>query len=345
MSWAVAEHSRRWPRAVLAAAVSLASVRCGGSPPSPTTAPPPPTPEGCITEVAAGAHTFTCEGLHTDLFVPSACERPGCGLILELHGDTGTGPLIDANTDLMARGAAGGYLVVAPTGPPRDDGLGPTWTLAEDDKLIAIVQAVARVFRTDQKRTHLTGFSRGGYVTWRLLCQHAELFASAAPGAAGSSPGGACQGVPEVSCPFDAAVAGGMPSRPVPVLFLIGRTDVPVPYACAARLRDQAIVGWNLGAPQMLSGDLQYVHTRWTASASSALLETFEHSYETVPDGPDAAFKGHCIPGSTFDPYAPAYAVACAPPSFFTWGAEVIRFFDQHPGPVGSADAGRSGAP
>ena len=309
----------------------MLSASCGGSPATP--APIAPVPDGCITEVSSGAHSFTCEGLRSDLFVPTACARPGCGLILELHGDTGTGLLLDANTDLMSRGAARGYLVVAPTGPPRADGLGPTWTPAEDAKLIAIVQAVARVFRTDPARTHLTGFSRGGYLTWRLLCQHAELFASAAPGAAGSSPGGDCNGVPEVSCPFDAAVSGGMPSRPVPVLFLIGRTDAPVPYACAARVRDLAIAGWGLGAPQPLSGDGQYAHTRWAAPAGLALLETFEHSYETVPDGPQAALAGHCIPGSTFDPYAPAYAVACAPPNAFTWGAEIIRFFDEHPGP------------
>jgi poly(3-hydroxybutyrate) depolymerase len=312
----------------------VATAGCGGADGA-SLDPPAPAPGGCVTDVAPGAHTFACEGLTTDLFVPEACERPGCGLVLELHGDTGTGPLIDANTGLMARGAAHGYVVVAPTGPPRADGLGPTWTLAEDDKLVAIIRTVAAVFRTDPRRTHLTGFSRGGYVTWRMLCEHADLFASVAPAAAGSDAGGDCAGVSEVSCPFDAGVPGGMPSRPIPVLFLVGRTDVPVPYPCMAKVRDQAIAGWGLGAPQILEDDGQQAHTRWAAPAGDGLLETFEHSYETVSDGPDAALKGHCIPGSTFDPYAPAYAVACAPPNAFTWGEEVIRFFDLHPGAGG----------
>jgi hypothetical protein len=61
------------------------------------------------------------------------------------------------------------------------------------------------------------------------------------------------------------------------------------------------------------------------------LIETYVHDYETVPDGPEAAFKGHCMPGSTFDPYAPQYAIACALPNAFTWGAEVLRFFEAHP--------------
>jgi hypothetical protein len=28
-----------------------------------------------------------------------------------------------------------------------------------------------------------------------------------------------------------------------------------------------------------------------------------------------------------FDPQAPQYAVACAPPNAFAWGAQVMRFF------------------
>jgi hypothetical protein len=76
-------------------------------------------------------------------------------------------------------------------------------------------------------------------------------------------------------------------------------------------------------------------HKRWSSGPADgpALLETFEHAYETVADGPMAAFKGHCIPGSAFDPYAPQYAVACAPANAFRWGEEVLRFFKQHPAP------------
>jgi hypothetical protein len=172
-------------------------------------------------------------------------------------------------------------------------------------------------------------------VTWRLLCEHAALFASAAPGAGGSSPGGGCDGVPEVSCPFDATLPGGLPSRALPVLALIGRTDAPVPFACAARIRDQAIAAWGLRGPDAIDGDADYAHARWSSpiAGGAGLVETFEHSYETTPNGPQAALKGHCIPGSTFDPYAPRYAVACAPPNAFRWGEEVLRFFVQHPEP------------
>jgi poly(3-hydroxybutyrate) depolymerase len=303
----------------VAIAVALA-VGCGNSAPA-------PRPSGCITDVSAGMHTFTCEGLDTQIFVPSQCGAPGCGLILELHGDTGTGPLFEANMGLMPLGNVNGYIVIAPTGPPLADQVGSTWTTAEDDKLMAIVDTVAGVFATDVTKTHVTGFSRGGYVTWRLMCEHADRFASIAPGAGGSAPGGDCMGVDEVSCPFDASMPGGMPSRQVPVLALMGRLDEAVPLACTTRIRDQAIAAWGLGGVQLLDGDTSYSHNHWGAGNGNGVVETFEHSYETADPGPESSFLGHCIPGSTFDPQAPQYAIACAPPNAFTWGAQVMRFF------------------
>ena len=61
------------------------------------------------------------------------------------------------------------------------------------------------------------------------------------------------------------------------------------------------------------------------------MIETFDHTYETVNDGPFASARGHCIPGSTTDPYATQYAVPCRLPNAFVWGDEVIRFFMAHP--------------
>ena len=291
---------------------------------------PPPTPSGCITDVTPGDHTFTCEGLSVDVSIPTTCVQPGCGLITEIHGDTGNAALMDANTNLKALGKQRGYVVVAPTGPPWPGGPGSTWSVADDETIIKVIKKVAEVFRTDPKKNHVTGFSRGGFVAWRLLCKHAELFASVAPGTAGSGPGGACGGVSEVSCPFDAAQPDGMPTAEVPILFLMGRTDTPVPLACTQRVRDQAIAAWKLTMKSTVDGDAQYTHTRW-ANAKGTVLETYEHSYETVSPGPWSSAKGHCFPGSTMDPQAPQYAVPCKLPNAFTWGIEVMKFFEAHP--------------
>lgn len=286
------------------------------------TPPPPPTASGCIDDVTAGDHVYTCSGLRVDARIPSACLAPGCGLIVELHGDTGTGLLMDGHTNLRALGEQNGYVVIAPTGPPFGGGYpGSTWTSAEDAKLLAMTRLFTSVFRIDEKRVHLTGFSRGGFVTWRLLCDASDLFASFAPAAAGEG-----SGFSEVTC-FS---GGRVPKRRADVLFLLGRTDMSVPYPTMTSIRDAAITQYGGGNMQVLTADANYTHNRWT-NAQGVVIETFDHAYETVSNGPFGYARGHCFPGSKSDPYAPQYAVPCKAPSAFTWGDEVMKFFLAHP--------------
>lgn len=282
----------------------------------------PPTPRGCIDDVASGDHVYTCSDLRVDARVPAACQAPGCGLILVLHGDTGTGLLMDAHVRLRELGAQHGYVVIAPTGPPYGGGQpGSTWSSANDATLVEIVDLFASVFRVDATKLHVTGFSRGGFVTWRLLCDHADLFASAAPAGAGFG-----QGFGEATC-FH---GGRAPSRALPILFLMGRTDVSVGYQNLTGIRDAAIASYGATGPATVTMDGAYVHARWTGGGD-ALIETFDHAYETVSPGPWASARGHCIPGSTMDPQAPQYAIPCALPNAFVWGDEVMTFFLAHP--------------
>jgi len=287
-----------------------------GQTPAPSSA---SSPNNCITDTSAGDHTFTCEGLRVDARVPAACTRPGCGLILEVHGDTGTGLLEDAHTRLRDLGARAGFIVIAPTGPAFAQGVpGSTWSPANDLTLVDIVRQFASAFAADPKKIHVTGFSRGGYTTWRLACDHADVFASAAPAAAGVTQNGPC---------FNGS---HVPSRRIPILFLMGRTDANVTYANTSKLRDAAIAAYHATGPAMIAGDASYTHRRWT-SADGGLIEVFEHAYENPPDGSWAGAKGHCIPGSTVDPKAPQYGLPCKGPTAFNWGEEVVRFFQAHP--------------
>jgi len=279
----------------------------------------PPIPAGCITDVTAGDHTFMCDGLAVDTRIPAACEAPGCGLVLELHGDTGTGLLMDAHLLMRQLGEQHGYITVAPTGPPwQGSGPGSTWSSANDPMLVDIVHQFANVFRVDPKKIHVTGFSRGGFVTWRLLCDHADLFASAAPGGAGDG-----TGFGEETCFSN----GRAPSRHIPILFLMGRTDASVGYASMQQIRDAAIGSYGATGPIVIDQDTTYTHNRWD------VIETFDHAYETVSTGPWGNAKGHCIPGSTMDPFAPQYAIPCELPNSFVWGQAVIAFFEAHPLP------------
>jgi polyhydroxybutyrate depolymerase len=282
----------------------------------------PPQPMGCITDVATGDHAYSCGGLAVDARIPAACQAPGCGLILVLHGDTGNGLLMDGHIEMRELGAQHGFIVVAPTGPPFGQGLpGSTWRASNDATLVQIVRDFATVFRVDMKNIHVTGFSRGGFVTWRLLCDHADLFASAAPAGAGNG-----AGFGEQTC-FTGMRA---PARKLPILFLMGRTDVSVGYSSMTQIRDAAIANYAAVGPVNLAMDAAYRHDRWTGMG---VIETFDHAYETVNDGPFASAKGHCIAGSTTDPYAPQYAIPCKLPNAFVWGEQVIRFFRAHPMP------------
>ncbi len=286
----------------------------------------PPMPSGCITDVAAGDHVFTCGGLRVDARVPAACGAPGCGLILVLHGDTGSGLLMDEHVKLRDLGDQHGYVVVAPSGPPFGQGLpGGTWHAENDATLIDIVDQFTGVFRVDPKKVHVTGFSRGGFVTWRLLCDHADRFASAAPAGAGD---GANFG--EATC-FS---QGRAPARDLPILFLMGRTDVSVGYGAMVQIRDAAIAQYGATGPQVLVQDGAYVHGRWTGAAGqTGVIETLDHAYETVDPGPWSDARGHCIPGSAMDPQAPQYAIPCKLPNAFVWGDKVMEFFLAHPLP------------
>ena len=122
-----------------------------------------------------------------------------------------------------------------------------------------------------------------------------------------------------------------MPSRKLPILFLMGRTDASVGYSTLVSIRDAAIAAYGATGPETVTSDPQYRHDRW--SAAGTVIETFDHAYETVTNGPWAGAKGHCIPGSKMDPYNFQYAIPCVLPNSFVWGEQVMAFFKAHPMP------------
>jgi poly(3-hydroxybutyrate) depolymerase len=269
----------------------------------------------CVSDRSAGDHVFSCSGLRVDMRVPRACLTSACGVILDLHGDTGTGLLEDAHTKLRDLGDRHGYIVIAPTG------LGSTWSAANDATLVDIVRRTAAAFHADPARIHVTGFSRGGFTTWRLVCSYSDLFASAAPGGASD---GRDRG--DNGCFTD----GRRPSRKIPLLLLIGREDRAVGYPGMINIRDAAIAAYGATNVTVLRRDATFTDTQWTAP-DGATIEVLEHSYTIPARGAWAWAGGHCYPGSTVDPQARQYALACQGPNAFVWGEEVMRFFMAHP--------------
>lgn len=297
----------------------------GGPTPDGGAADAPPAMDGstgCMIDATPGHHTGTCAGLAYDLEVPSSCPAAGCGLVLEAHGLWMNADAMDANSNLRALGRAKGYAVLQPTAPSGRTPQGPAWLDSDDDAVWTIVTTAAAALKTDPKRLHVTGFSQGGYMAWRMICKHSDVIASAAPGAGGtgSCPTGNLNG----SCDF-------VTTKPkaIDVLVVAGRKDAIVPISCARAEVQSAIDGWSLGQKQVVASDATYERARY-AGASNA-LEVLEHDYTTDPNGLLAANAGHCVPGATPMTGGVWDQLACKGPNAFAWGAEVIAFFEAHP--------------
>jgi len=284
---------------------------------------PAPAPVGCVTDVSPGSHHFTCDGLDYDVSVPDACVSRSCGLIIDVHGGTMSGPMEDKNTNLAALGKRHGYVVITPTA------FAGLWNYSTDDpKVLAFLQATRDAFHVNPRRIHMTGLSQGGYMSWRFLCQHTELFGSVAPAAAA----GAAAISIEVGCTF---TGPDVPKGELDILYMHGKDDALVNFQNAVTLRDALIAYYRMGAGKAVAGDTTYTRTRYS-TASGRVFEFIEHHYSTDSNFLGVAIKGHCFPGSqdqTITLPNQLMAFGCKPPNSFTWGEEVIRFFMTHPKP------------
>jgi polyhydroxybutyrate depolymerase len=96
----------------------------------------------------------------------------------------------------------------------------------------AIVQAVAGEANVDRARVYSTGLSNGGYLSHRLACEAADVFAAVAPVAARIAL------IPTTLC---------QPSRPIALIELAGLHDPSVPYAGGGLLPSaaQSLAYWR----------------------------------------------------------------------------------------------------
>lgn len=274
----------------------------------------PPQPSGCIDDVGPGDHVYTCDGIRYDARIPEACTTRACGLIFDVHGFSMTGAMQEASTHLKDRGEEHGYVVFQPnaTGTPP---LSSWMPATDDDKVFATLELARDTFHIDTDRIHFTGFSQGGAMTWRMLCHHADVFASVAPAA-------------EAGCDF---AGTEMPSRELDVLFLQGHLDALISFdTVAVPQRDAIVAGWSMGTGEVVASGAAYTRTRFT-SAAGTRFEFLEHDYSAGPCA--ITIDGHCFPGSD-DPgtaSGQACSFACLPPNDFVWGEQTMQFFLDHP--------------
>jgi poly(3-hydroxybutyrate) depolymerase len=217
---------------------------------------------------------------------------------------------------------------------------------ADDTRVMGILTQVIDAFHVDKNRIHMTGFSEGGFMTWRWFCAHSDLLASVAPGAAAWQCGNLANvGLtpPEVGCELGSS---GGPARHIPVLYMQGMKDGLVDPKCVDDwVRTNLSNALQLGAGQTLAGDptfqtTQYVRTRYVDKAGVP-FEYIQHQYSTDSAFLGVGIVGHCYPGSTDLQVTPPaetviqpdqlMAFGCKDACDFNWGEEVIQFFMAHP--------------
>lgn len=151
---------------------------------------------------------------------------------------------------------------------------------------------LAATYCIDPKRIYVSGHSLGGVMTDRMACDHAGLFAAAAPYAGGPSSvfGGGCN-----------------PSRPIPVAFIHGDQDFNAPVALQEQNRDAWVQREHCATPPSRTTDsLGYTDTYAPCDGGSEitwrLLKNQTHAWPSGAAGEDmrdrmwAFFNAHPLP-------------------------------------------------
>ena len=140
-------------------------------------------------------------------------------VVLNMHGYSSSASQEVIFTDMNTTADARGFVVVYPEGYESSWNAGTCCGEAAADGiddvsfLVAVVDDVASRLCVDRDRVYASGMSNGGFMSYRLACEAAGVFAGAAP-VAGSL------GIP--SC---------TPSEPVPLIAYHGTEDSYVDYA------------------------------------------------------------------------------------------------------------------
>jgi len=160
------------------------------------------------------------------LYVPATVPaRAGAPLLVALHGGTGWGTQFESTSGFDALADEHGFIVVYPDGigvGPEGDQLrtwnggvccGPAAREDVDDVafLHKLVETISETHRIDPERVFATGHSNGMIMSYRLVCEAADVFVAAA-GQAGTL------GVDECA-----------PSQPVSLRHIHGTADTNLP--------------------------------------------------------------------------------------------------------------------
>jgi polyhydroxybutyrate depolymerase len=146
-------------------------------------------------------------------------------LLIMLHGAGGDAAAAETATGFTQLAVAGNYVVAYPNGTAANSipgelawnagtccGLARTHGIDDVSFVLAMITELEAAYSIDASRIYLVGYSNGAMMTYRLACEHAELFA----------------GIAVVSGALN--VTPCAPAAPLSVLIVHGTGDLTVPY-------------------------------------------------------------------------------------------------------------------
>ena len=124
-----------------------------------------------------------------DVFVPSGYNAATpAPLVILLHGYSATGDLQELYFQLQPEAEARGFLYVHPDGlinrenkhfwNATDACCDNTQLVDDSGYLTYIIDQVSAAYNVDQKRIYLVGHSNGGFMSYRMACDHADRIAA-----------------------------------------------------------------------------------------------------------------------------------------------------------------------
>ncbi|EYF00365.1 alpha/beta hydrolase family esterase [Chondromyces apiculatus] len=255
-----------------------------------------------------------------EVFVPSSYqEGTPAALVVLLHGYSASGALQELYFQLEPLAEARGFLYAHPDGTVDSDG-NHFWNATDaccnfdgsevDDSayLRKVVEDIQARYTVDPKRIFFAGHSNGGFMSYRMACDHADLIAAVASlaGAMTSDPA-ACS-----------------PSEPVAVLQIHGTADDTIAYD-----------GGTIPGAATYPGALATVQA-WAefdgCSATSTAGPTLDLEASLTGAETSTQSFGDCDPGG----YAELWTIeggSHSPGFNASFGAEMIDFLLAHPKP------------
>jgi polyhydroxybutyrate depolymerase len=151
---------------------------------------------------------------------PSYTGRFPVPLVLDLHGLGGSSSQQAGLSGFRQKSDEVGFIVVWPQGVSNSwngngcCGTADSQNIDDVGFLRAVVARIGQLGRINHSRVYITGLSNGGFMTHRMACEAADIFAAAAP----------------VAAPLNTNASTCRPARPITVVAFHGLNDGIVSY-------------------------------------------------------------------------------------------------------------------